>query len=329
MDLKELSKKASKPFRRIEELHTLPILYVLERAGVAYEDRGGVYTARNPFRPDNNPSFDIFGAKLGRWGDFAEGSNGDVLDLLQRFAPGRSFVEIKDWASRLLDEYLASGWSGPTEGGERKQFDLGRARDYVNGVLTSEDNDADMAVDNFLRERKDYLRTVPAEYLVDKFKLGWDHVSGRIIIPYIDRDGKLRWYKTRYLDGGVRAAAGYGYDTIFYGSHLDTEPFKVVVLCEGESDVWSGTHAAGQDFTFLGLPTGAGTVPNGLAETLIGRRVILAFDGDDAGRTATSKWYPYLDDLGIPVRDANIQCGFDLSTLFDIRSGLVSVADGW
>lgn len=326
MDLKALSKRA-RPFRRVEELRELPILYVLERAGVAYEDRDGIFTAKNPFRPDNHPSFDVFGAKLERWGDFAEGSNGDVLDLLARFAPDRSFVEIKDWASRLLDECRESSWSGPTEGGERQRFDLEKARSYVNNVLLG--FDSAQPVQEFLTARKDRLKLVPARWLCETFHLGWD--GERIVIPYVDRAGKLRWYKTRWPEGPVRAAAGCGYDSIFYGEHLDTDPARPVVLCEGESDVWSGTHAAGTGYVFLGLPTGAGTLPTGLASTLGGRRVILAFDGDHAGRTATLTWTNALADAGCRVWDLNIPEGEDLTTMSSqfLLFGLDRISRHW
>ena len=327
MDLKALSKRARPAFRRVEELRELPILYVLERAGVAYEDRDGVFTCKSPFRPDTHPSLDVFGPKLERWGDFAEGSNGDVLDLLARFAPDRSFVEIKDWASRLLDECQESGWSGPTEGGERQVFDLEKARSYVNNVLVG--FDAGVPVQEFLTARRDRLKFVPARWLCDTFHIGWD--GERLVIPYVDRYGKLRWYKTRLPIGPVRAPAGHGYDTIFYGEHLDTDPAVPVVLCEGESDVWSGTHAAGQrGFVFLGLPTGAGSAP-GLAASLAGRRVILAFDGDPAGRSATATWTVALVDAGCRVWDLDVPDGEDLSTLSSqtVCSALDRISASW
>lgn len=312
LDLKELSKRARPRFRNVEELRALPILYVLERAGVAYEDRDGIFTAKNPFRFDANPSFDVFGPKLERWGDFAEGSGGDVLDLLARFAPDRSFVEIKDWASRLLDECQAAGWSGPTEGGERRQFDLEKARAYVNNVLVG--FDAEPHLDGFLSERPDYLFNISARWLIEQFHVGWD--GERLVLPYVDRAGRLRWYKTRRLDGPVKAAAGAGYDTIFYGEHLDTHPHRIVVLCEGESDVWSGTHAAGQrGFVFLGLPTGAGTLPTGLADSLSGRRVILAFDGDHAGRAATPVWATALSGVAAKLSSLELPDKQDLSSM--------------
>jgi len=311
MDLKTLSRQANTSlFPTIEELRALPILYVFEKANVAYEERDGVYTAKNPFRFDVNPSFDVFGEKLERWGDFAEGSGGDVLDLLQRFAPELRFVDVKDWAARLLRECQESGWSGPTAGGARKTFDLGKARAYVDNVLTG--FDARDHLGCFLVDRPDYLSSIDSQWLIDLFRIGWD--GDRLVVPYLDRDGALRWYKTRRLDGPVRAACGAGYDSIFYGEHLDDDPARTVVLCEGESDVWSGTHAAGGEYVFLGLPTGAGSAPTLLAPRLTGRRVILAFDGDPAGRTATRTWMSALWSQGTETHSIHIPDNRDLTS---------------
>lgn len=312
IDLVALSRQAkSTRFPTIEELRELPILYVLEQAGVAYEEKDGVYVSKSPFRPDNNPSFDVFGAKLERWGDFAEGSGGDVIDLLQRFAPSLPFVEVKDWAARLLQDCRESGWSGPTEGGERQVFDLEKARSYVNNVLVGFD-----AVEHlweFLATRNDALSNIPATWLIETFHVGWD--GDRLVLPYVDSTGKLRWYKTRLIDGPVKAAAGMGYDCIFYGEHLDTDPARTVVLCEGESDVWSGTHAAGGKYVFLGLPTGAGSAPERLAPRLTGRRVILGFDGDSAGRTATTAWMKYLWSESTEAHSLHVPDGADLTSM--------------
>jgi hypothetical protein len=311
MDLKTLSRQANTSlFPTIEELRALPILYVFERANVAYEERDGVYTAKNPFRYDANPSFDVFGEKLERWGDFAEGSGGDVIDLLQRFAPELRFVDVKDWAARLLRECKESGWSGPTTGGGRRAFDLGKARAYVDNVLSG--FDAHEPLFDFLTGRDDYLTEISCNWLIEHFRIGWD--GDRLVIPYLDRGGALRWYKTRRLDGPVRAACGAGYDTLFYGEHLDTDPARTVVLCEGESDVWSGTHAAGGEYVFLGLPTGAGSAPTLLAPRLTGRRVILAFDGDPAGRAATCTWMAALWAQGTETHSAHIPNHRDLTS---------------
>lgn len=312
-DIKALATTV-KPYPTVEELKALPILFVLEKAGIAYEERdgSGVYVARNPFRIDENPSFDIFGAELERWGDFAEGSSGDVLDLLQRFQPELPFVQVKDWAARLLEE--SQGWDGPRTGGERKAFDLVAARRYVENVLACPREDAIANVWAWQALREDRLHDIPTDWLVDTFSLGYD--GDYMTIPYFDAEGQVRAFKTRDLDGGpVTAVAGTGgpWPELLYGMWRDNG-LDTVVLCEGESDVWSGTHAAGQGYVFLGLPTGAGTLPT-QASYLAGRRVILAFDGDPAGRTATEKWTEALTAEGCTVLVGYVPDRQDLSKL--------------
>ena len=318
-DLKALANQASR-FKRVEELRELPILYVLELAGVEIELVDGRHTCCSPFRPDRKPSFDIYGEKLERWGDLAEGSSGDVLDLIGRFIElhtGRSFseisfVEIKDEASRLLDKFRAMDppWAGPREN-VRKPFNLDNAKAFVDAVRSGDYGGA-AEIQAWLYARKDSLTDLSSQFLIDTFRLGWD--TKRIVIPYYDRDDNLQAYKTRLPDGPVVAAESTNYDTLLYGLWRDTDPERIVVLCEGESDVWSGTYAAPEGYIFLGLPTGAGSKPV-QAHLLSGRRVILAFDGDPAGRGATLDWAEALLDVDAEVRICYLPRKTDLSQL--------------
>ena len=68
------------PIRAIKD--RLPIAYVLQRYNVPLEVNGGV-RAVCPFHPDTNPSLDVYGLTLERWGCFACGAGGDVLVLAQ------------------------------------------------------------------------------------------------------------------------------------------------------------------------------------------------------------------------------------------------------
>lgn len=306
---------------RIEELKELPILYVLERAGIAYEEKSdGVYVATNPFRADSNPSFDVFGPSLERWGDFAEGTGGDVLDLLGRFIEAHTgqappIQTVKDEAARLLREHDASGWAGPTSGAKKRSFDLVAAKSYLAELA---ENDAGQDVYRWQQQRKDeVLRSADTDWLVSTFQLRSD--GDRILIPYFDQTGELIAYKTRPINGGhVMAAPGTEYGHTLYAHWLD-DGSKTVVLCEGESDVWSGTHAA-PEYVFMGLPTGAGSRPK-QANLLSGRRVILAFDGDLAGRSATLVWSEALAEVGCEVLIAYLPNDYDVSGLSaaDIR----------
>jgi len=291
-DLKALAAQASPRYPSIDELKALPILYVLELAGAEIEQRAdGGWTCKSPFRPDNKPSFDIYGEKLERWGDLAEGSSGDVLDLLGRFmlkhTGSASFNDVKDEAARLLKQFRAMDppWSGPTTC-VRKTFDLAQAKAFVNHLMTTDYGNVE-AIWRFMMTRRDYLTQVPAAYLIEEWRVAWD--GERLVIPYFDRAGAVCAYKTRKPGEPVVSAEGADYSNVLYGLWRDTDSSRIVVLCEGESDVWSGTYAAPEGYIFLGLPTGAGSRPV-QAHLLRGRRVILAFDGDPAGRGATLEW---------------------------------------
>ena len=307
-------------FPRIEQLKQLPILYVLERAGIAYEEVDGVYKALSPFRPDTSPSFDVYGEDFDRWGDWAEQTSGDVLDLLGRFltlhGQEPTIPAIKDWAARLLAECKASGWQAPPPP-ERRTFDLAAARSYVEAVQAQDPEAIAVPLHEWLDSRTDYLHEVPALWLIGNFNIGWD--GDRLLIPYLDRSGELSTYKTRKPGQPVHSAAG-AHHTELYGIWRDNEQ-DPIVLCEGESDVWAATHALGNEpYIPLGLPTGAGSKPR-LAHHLARRRVIIAFDGDDAGRKAIETWSIALLDEGCDVAVAYVPDGHDLSSLsaVDIR----------
>jgi hypothetical protein len=314
-DLKALASTV-RPFPSVDELKQLPILYVLELAGAEIEVVDGRYTCCSPFRPDRRPSFDIYGDKLERWGDLAEGTSGDVLDLIGRFIDqldgGHTFIEVKDEAARLLKQFqaLSPPWAGPREQ-VRKPFDLDKAKAFVDHLRTT-DYGGREAINKWLDDRRGVLCMAPAEWLMGVFRVSWD--TERLVIPYYNRADELCAYKTRKPGEPVISTEGAEYDQLLYGLWRDTDPERIVVLCEGESDVWSGTYAAPEGYVFLGLPTGAGSRPV-QAQLLTGRRVILAFDGDPAGRGAILPWAEALLNVQAQVRICLLPDKKDLAQL--------------
>jgi hypothetical protein len=83
-----------------------------------------------PFHADSDPSFDIFGESLERWGCFPCGLGGDVLDLIGRLFKAEDFKTQMDMARQLIEEKNAAGWTGPTTG-VKKEFDWEAARALV------------------------------------------------------------------------------------------------------------------------------------------------------------------------------------------------------
>lgn len=294
----------------------LPIAYVMERAGFPMDSYDGTSAhCRCPFHADSDPSFDIFGENLERWGCFPCGLNGDVLDLIGRLFKAPDFKTQIDMARQLIEEKNAAGWTGPTTG-TKKEFDWDAARALVAESRTTDPNDANAVVQDFLDTKlskgSNAFAEFTADWLIREFDIGVKGVE--LVIPYYDRDGAVVSYKHRTAHTKALSPSGSGqFDDIFYGEWKD-DGERPVVLCEGESDVWAATIALGSQFTVLGLPLGAGAHPK-QAPRLTGRKVVVAFDGDEAGRGATLRWYMALSAAGADVWLAPVPDDSDLASL--------------
>lgn len=299
----------------------MPCTFVLDvMGGCEFEVDSGEYITRSPFRQDRTPSLRVYGDKLDRWIDFAAGDSGDVVDLIGMFLDTDDVSEKIAKAHELMPD-LAT-WDGPRQGAPKKTFDVEAARAYV---LSLESYGSETLAELF-RHRKDYLRDVDPDFIADRFQIEAD--DDGLIIPYLSRSRDLVGIKTRRTTPGepTISAGGSDWSDILYGEHLDDDRKRIVVLCEGETDVWSGTHALrnSDEYVFLGLPTGAGSYPR-QAPRLAGRHVVLAMDGDPAGRGALLKWIPALKMVNCTVYVAPIPEGRDLSQIYDIP-GLLRAA---
>lgn len=299
----------------------MPITFVIDHyfPGTVWEEESGEYITHSPFRQDTNPSFRVYGENLECWIDFAEGGGKqDILDLIARiegYAGKDKMSQALAKANELLDPL--DDWEGPRHAAPKATFDVEAARLYVQNM---HDQSA-TAMAAFLQLRSGELRRADADFLVDRFNLRAD--DDGLLIPVHDRNYDLVGMKTRRVEHGAPTvtAPGCNFNNVLYGEHLDDDKRRTVVLCEGETDVWSGTHALrnSDEFVFLGLPTGAGSHPK-QAYRLAGRRVVLAFDGDPAGRVALAYWIPALLNEGASVYVAPIPEGKDLSTVNGIEA---------
>jgi DNA primase len=293
----------------------LPIVYVLDRYRIPVEDGGdGRWAAVCPFHPDREPSLDVYGERLERWGCFPCGARGDVFDLIGRLAwpeASPSFSDVRRYALVLLDELEASDWTGPTEGVART-FDSTAARALV---AQSSLNDR-KAIDRFLAHKhaEGALRELTAGDLVGRWSVG--SRLDEIIIPYFNRDGDLVSYKHRTALTKALSPPGKGqFSGVLYGEWWDCHTDRTVVLCEGETDTWAANQALlWSDYTPLGVPTGVGSHPL-QAVTLAGRDVRIAFDGDEAGRAGALRWAEALASYGASVRILDVPEKTDLAML--------------
>lgn len=128
--------------------------------------------------------------------------------------------------------------------------------------------------------------------------------GSRVVVPHYSWSDELsdwivRGLKTRNAEWGhLIAAPGSDLKAALYGAWRLTGK-DWILLTEGEGDAWCASAcpelAAAMDF--LALPSGSRGLPNPeYLAPLAGRNVILAFDGDTAGRAATGRWVEALGD---------------------------------
>lgn len=281
----------------------LPITYVLDWFRLPVEGVGGQYVAVCPFHDDTDPSLDVFGEKLDRWGCFACGAKGDVFDLIGRLADLDEFSEQRALAIEMA-EWL-DDWPGPREGISR-EFNPEAVRTLVAASSVRQLG----AVEQFLamKQRKGELLGLTAKHLHEVWGVG--SRGDEIIVPYWDRAGDLLTYKHRSTETKLLSAPGSPLKGVLYGEWQDRDTSRPVILTEGESDTWAAHGACADLACVMSVANGADSRP-WLGE-LAGRSVLVAFDGDAPGRRGALRWAGYLGPTSgvLPVPD-----GTDLASL--------------
>lgn len=283
----------------------LPISYVLERHGIAISSNEGRLQAVCPFHADHDPSFDVYPWKDGaRWGCWVCGVGGDVFDLLRKIDPALTWGGTLERAEGFLAEMQGSDWKEPK---------LTPARDWdpieAGNLLASARLSPLPAVDALVK-RKGW--PFSAEWLIASWEVGG--LGGETLIPYFSVDQEIVGLKHRTASIRPISAPGSRLSGVLYGEWKIARPELPVLLCESESDCWVSTFRVGDLYDVRGLSTGAGANPKA-AVKLAGRQVVVAFDGDPAGRTATDRWVPALQAAGCGVSRVDLPDGWDLASL--------------
>lgn len=291
--------------RPAELKKALPISYVLERHGVAIVSGEGRLHAVCPFHSDHDPSFDVYPWKGGaRWGCWVCGVGGDVFDLLRRIDPSLSWGTAVERAEGFLAEMLASDWQEPVMTPARDWDAIAAGRLLESARLSPVD-----AVGSLIA-RKGW--PFSAQWLIATWGVGG--MGQETLIPYFSDKLELVGLKHRSAASPPISAPGSRLSGVLYGEWKGFRPRLPVLLCESESDCWVSSFRVGDRYDVLGLSTGAGSNPKA-AVKLAGRRVLVAFDGDFAGRTATDRWVPDLQAQGCEVSRVDLPDGWDMAAL--------------
>lgn len=289
-----------------EELRAeLPIPFVLECYGhrpVLVEGERLHYV--NPWREDTSPSLDVFTNDEGvqRAGDYAEGFQGSVLDIIGRQLETADFREIMVEARLLYARFLEEGWDGPSlsSGPKRKGMDP----QLVDHVMSPRQNPTRW-------EGLDDLTSRPAlasaREWCKRFKIHLN--NGKLVVPYPDGQA----IRLRLADGSKRAVPGSKFN-LYHRPDLDWSANKPVLLVEGESDTWAAEMVVGDTFHVVGVP-GVGHQPGTYLDQLEGRAVAIAFDGDQAGRAGAARWSTALVAAGCQVTIVALPDGRDVASL--------------
>lgn len=290
----------------------LPIAYVLERFGhfPAFAE-GGRLHYHSPFRPDENPSFDVFTNKAGvqRWGDYAEGTQGGVIDLVRRFehcSDGEAINRARDLLAEMLA--LVPAWEGPrVEAAGPLTFDM----TYWSDLLKL--GRSPYAWEGY----PELVASRPALADADLRAAGVvQHPQmSALCFPYVNHEGVLVGVKLRFLDGDKRAVPGskFGFYLPAPGDAVDRE--RPVLLCEGETDALAAWSVHGASYLVAGVP-GARMRPDNVdCDFLRGRVVTICFDPDSAGMSGTWVWKEHLESLDCAVRIVIVPKGQDIASL--------------
>lgn len=291
----------------------LPIAFVLAMAGKQpAEYGGGELKYLCPLHDDSNPSFTVYRheGEAERFKCWGCGAGGDVVDLIGALG----HVEFKEALVKAAEMVpLAEGWAGPTIGEKAKDFDFEAARALVTQAEMYAEEEALAALVDFVEDRG--LTLDPAA-LFERWRVG--QRDAQLIIPFYRRDGGLQSYKWRTATTKAISAKGSDFDSVLYGEWLDTDVSKPVVLTEGESDTWVIDSLPGRPYAALGLPTGASAHPKpAQVEQLRGRFVILALDGDQAGRLGAMRWAAALTGVASELRVAGLPDDTDIANVED------------
>lgn len=288
----------------------LPFAFVLEHFGVEYNTGAdGKLHAVCPFHNDHDPSLDVFGENLSRFDCKPCGARGDVFEFIKNFLKLDSFPAVLKEAETLRKE--AIGWVGPTQAAVKTQ-DL----DFLAVVWAETQLNHDITLLAALLEEKN---TPFSEiWLNEEFQVGV--YNSWVVIPYFDSLGELRTLKHREKGTKPHSLSGSGaaYKDLLYGIWRDTK-VKPVLLCAGESDTWSATYQVGAEFDVLGIPMGETSPPTlGQVNYLADRDVVLAFDGDPAGRRGMQTWAKMLIQEGCNVWTISLADGEDISSTYNL-----------
>ena len=328
----------------IEELKARCDIVDIISGYVSLKRAGSNYVGLCPFHNEKSPSFTVF-TKNDSCYCFGCGAGGDVITFIMRmenldyvsaleFLANRAglslpvdrinegavnkrkrILEMNKQAARFFNSELASGkYKNATEyaqkrglaGAVGKRFGIGYCPDSY-GVLA-----------NHLRSLGYTSAEMKEGFLCGEGKNGklFDYYRGRLIFPIIDPAGNVVAFggralgdeKPKYLNTNDTPAFKKGRN-LFALNYAKNSKEDYFILCEGYTDVIA-LHAAGFTSAVAGLGT-AFTQEQAAMLKKYKSKVVICYDGDEAGRKATNRAIPILTAASLEVRALSLPVGVD------------------
>lgn len=314
----------------------LPLEWVFQREGLILEpdSTGQRLIGPCPFHNDGSMNFAVYGDNFDHAGCWACSFNGDVFDVIAAYRRC-DFGEALQAASKLLDEFKADPEWKPRAQAQpaRPKADPNDLTQRALMAWQAAQNGAtaiDRLVDEKQRDEPGWARVTTA-YLIGRWNVGVES-DATVVVPHFsvrEETGTAvlcRALKTRTARSHLYASTGSDLGSL-YGEHLD-QGRDQVVLCEGESDTWCTDAAVGAMADVLGIPSGAGTPARPhWVQRFKKRHVILAFDGDLAGRRASERWFNALEPVAASVRVCVLPDGQDMAKAASVLKVLADAVE--
>ena len=285
---------------------------------------------RSPWGVDRNPSF-MVSPERGTWHDFSANKGGDIFtfimevegigfrEALEKLA-AQAGVELKQYSGS--DKAMAQKKARAREALElatkfyqvclsknksvceyvfyKRNLNKGTVQDFRIGYAPK----AGKALRNFLVKRGFSTQELEAAGLLNRF--GGDLFRGRMMVPFIDRDGKVIGFTARVLDDSEPKYLNTPETILFnksrfifglYNAAPAIRREEFVVIAEGNMDVIS-SHQAGVANT---VATSGTAMTERQLKILAGltEDVRLAYDGDEAGVKATERAINIAGGMGV------------------------------
>ena len=285
---------------------------------------------RSPWGVDRTPSF-MVSPERGTWHDFSANKGGDIFtfimevegigfrEALEKLA-AQAGVELKQYSGS--DRAMAQRKARAREALElatkyyqvclsknksvceyvfyKRNMNKGTVQDFRIGYAPK----AGRALREFLTKRGFSEKELEAAGLLNRF--GGDLFRGRMMVPFIDRDGKVIGFTARVLDDGEPKYLNTPETVLFNKSRFIFGLFNAaaairrdgfVVIVEGNMDVIS-SHQAG---VANAVATSGTAMTERQLKILSGltEDVRLAYDGDEAGVRATERAINLAGGMGV------------------------------